>query len=225
MLVTAVTVAALLAGVSPPVVAVAALAAASPPTAALLAGPAVIAWWFRRKKGRTAAVDEAAFCAALSAELQAGASLRHALAAAAERDPTPELAVPAREAMAGVSAPEIASHLQRALPINGRHAALAFRLAADTGAGTAAVFTHLATRATQAAESRRERDALIAQAKLSAFVVGGAPIAIAVFLVATGRIGLLTGAGTPGVAIALAGFGLVGTGLFVVWAMIKRTPR
>ena len=226
MLVTAVTLVVWLAGAPLAVVAVAAVAVASPPLALMLAIPAAIVWVSRRWAGSSVEVDEAVFCAAMAAELHAGASLRHALAAAAERDSAPALAAlaaPARAAVAGVPASQIASGLERALPVNGRHAALAFQLAAETGSGGAAVFTRLATRATQAAESKRERDAFTAQARFSAVVVGGAPIMIVVLLLGTGRLGVMRDAGTVGIAIMVCGLSLIGAGLIVVWALVRRT--
>jgi len=222
MLVTALTLSALLAGAPPAAVALVAVVVASPPIALLLGGPAAIVWVLRRRARPSGEVDEAVFCAAMAAELHAGASLRHALAAAAARDFSPALTAPARAAVAGVPASRIALGLQQALPVNGRHAALAFRLAADTGSGGAAVFTRLAARATQAAESKRERDALTAQAKFSAVVVGGAPIIIVILLLVTGRLGAMHDAGTVGIAIAVSGLTLIGAGLIVVWALVRR---
>ena len=65
-----------------------------------------------------------------------------------------------------------------ALPVNGRLAAAAFRLAAVTGGRVAALFHTLAARAAEVGRLNRERRALTAQARASAWVVGGVPLAL-----------------------------------------------
>ena len=223
MLMTPLLLAAAIAGVPPPAMGLAVIGVLSPPAALVLGSPAGLMWWRHRRASRTEAIDEAAFCSAVAAELRAGASLRHALAGAAERDPGQRLAPPVRAALAGAPAGEVALRLERALPVNGRNAAVAFRLASRTGAGAAAVFSRLAAGANAAAEARRERNALTAQARLSAMVVGGAPIAAVVVLLATGRLETLGSSGGIGMAIAAIGLGLVGLGLTIVWVMLRDT--
>jgi Flp pilus assembly protein TadB len=223
MLMTPLLLAAAIAGVPPQAMGLVVVGALSPSAALVLGFPAGLMWWRRKHPSRNEPIDEAAFCSGVAAELRAGASLRHALAAAAERDPAQRLAAPVRAALAGAPAGEVAARLQEALPINGRHAALAFRLASSTGAGAAAVFTRLAAGANAAAESRRERNALTAQARLSAMVVGGAPIGTVAVLLATGRLDTLGSSGGIGVAVGAIGLGLVGLGLAIVWVMLRGT--
>jgi tight adherence protein B len=223
MLLTIGVVVAIAAGVSLPAVAgVLALVVAGPfgLVAVGFAGPA---WLFarRRKRERRTMVDEARFCGALSAELHAGASLRHALAAAAARGPGPDLERLAGAAMSGEPAVEVAALLELSLPEVGRHAAHAFALASETGAAPSHVFDRLTEGALHRADLRRERRTLTAQARLSAYVVGGAPVAIVALLFATGRISLDGLAGAQGVVMG-AGLALVAAGLALVGMMLKR---
>ena len=218
----ALMIAAALAGAPLTLVAVMALVAVSPPAALVAGAGSLLVAAYRRTSGKThEAVSEAVFCSAIAAELNAGASLRHALATAADGQPGTELATAARAAIAGASSFEVAAHLEGALPDNGRHARLAYELASETGAGAAETFNRLSERATQAADLRRERVSLTAQARLSAFVVGGAPVAIVLLLFLSGRFHLFADAGTAGMAVLGAGLGLMGAGLLTVWLLLR----
>ncbi len=226
MPVTALTLAAAFGGAPMTAVAVIALFAVSPPAALIAGAAASLVAVSRRPSGKARdEVDEAVFCSAIAAELNAGASLRHALATAAHGQPGPELAAAARAAVAGAPSGEVAARLERALPDNGRHARLAYELAGETGAGAAATFNRLSERATQAVDLHRERLSLTAQARLSAYVVGGGPVAIVLLLTVSGRFHLFADAGTPGLAILAAGLGLMGAGLLTVWLLLRGSAR
>lgn len=174
-----------------------------------------------RRRRRGPPVDEATVCAAIAAELHAGASLRMAVAAACRDQASPDLRRIGAAAATGHSMEDLAAWLTSALPRNGRHAAIALKLAADSGAAAAPVFDRLAARATRDAELVREVDAATAQARLSAYVVGGAPVAVVLLLAATGRLDVLSGGGGPGAAVALGGVGLVAAGLGVIWLILR----
>lgn len=179
----------------------------------------------RRRRGAAAGPgDEAGFLQGLAAELDAGASLRAAVPAAATRSPALDLSRACRLAGAGLPAEEVGEALQAALPINGRLAAAAFRLASATGGRVAALFHTLAARAAEVGRLSRERRALTAQARASAWVVGGVPVALLALLATTGRIGPLLSA--PAGALVLGG-GLVleAAGVVVVWLMVRGAGR
>lgn len=181
---------------------------------------------FRRfTERRSGAGGETAFFNAMAAELRAGASLRIALGAAASRAPELGLESAGRRAAAGQPALAVADELVRVLPRNGRLAGAAFSLAAETGARAADVFETLAQRSANLDDLARERSTLTAQARLSALVVGGAPVALLVALVATGRARALLEAGPVGWGIALVGGALELAGLAVVAFMLWRAGR
>jgi tight adherence protein B len=202
--------------------AVAALALAVIHPLWFIVGAAGWAVWSRRRRTTAGPDDEAAFLRGLAAELAAGASLRGGVIAAARRAPSLDVERAVRLCAAGRPADEIGAVLGDALPVNGTAAAAAFRLATRTGGSAAAVVEGLAERAEAMGRLSRERSALTAQARLSAWVVGGVPVVLI-------ALGLLTGVGPGagdlgpgGVALVAVGLGLIGLGAFVVWLMARR---
>lgn len=169
--------------------------------------------------------DEVALLNGLAAELRAGASLRVALIAGAERAPQLDLGRAVRAAAAGQPMSELAAELAGVLPVNGRLVAAAFRLTATSGGRAASVFEELALRAAETGELSRERRALTAQARLSAFVVGGAPVAMVGVLLISGKAQALLAAGPVGHAIAAIGVGLELVGLAVVAIVLRNAER
>ena len=174
----------------------------------------------RGRARRRLPVAEADFLRGMAAEVDAGASIRQAVIAAADRAPVLALAPAVRLAAAGRPAPDVACRLQAALPLNGRMAAVAYQMVAETGARASDVFAGLAVRAADAGDLERERRALTAQTRLSAWLVGGLPVAATVALEVTGRGPGLTGAG--GLLTAI-GVGLIGLGGLIVWLMVRST--
>ena len=222
MLSVAILALAVAAGAPPVVVAVAALAFWRPfwllAAAALWA---VLARWRRRRPGPG---DEADFLQGLAAELGAGAALRSAVVAAAARAPALDLDRACRLAGAGLPAGEVGRALESALPVNGRLAAAAFRLASSTGGRVAALFHNLAGRAAEVGRLERERRALTAQARASAWVVGSLPLALLGMLAATGRAGALLASPAGSVVLAV-GLGLEAAGVAIVWLMVRGAGR
>ena len=216
---------ALVAGVRPLGIAAAGLAVVSPVWFLL----AVAAWagysWTVRSRAANRSDDEAALLRALSAELRSGASLRPALAEASQSVPALDLAASVRLATAGMPMGSVGAELEGALPENGRLVAAAFRLSSWSGARVAAVFENLASRAAAAADLRRERGAATVQARLSAAIVGVAPLTLSVLLFATGRVSIPSGVGAFGVAVVGLGLSLEVIGLVIVGVIIRRESR
>lgn len=212
-------------GAHPAVLALAALAAIEPRL--ILAGAAVwaVVHAMRRRRHRVTPDDEATYFRALSAELRAGASLRGALGEAVDRVPALSLDRAVRYAAAGAPMTEIADIVEVQFPENGRLAGAAFRLSDWSGAQVADTFAGLADRASASAELARERRAATAQARMSAIVIGIAPVAFAALLLATGRGAGLVDHGWIGLLILGAGLTLEVLGLLVVALIIRRADR
>ena len=190
----------------------------------LLAAAVLWAVLARRRRRRAGPGDEADFLQGLAAELGAGAALRSAVVAAAARAPALDLGRACRLAGAGLPAAEVGDALESALPVNGRLAAAALRLASSTGGRAAGLFHSLAGRAAEVGRLERERHALTAQARASAWVVGGLPIALLAMLVATGRAGALL-SDPAGPVILAVGLGLEAAGVGIVWLMVRGAGR
>jgi len=183
---------------------------------------AVIHW--RSRTGPTAD-DESAFLRGLAAELAAGASLRRGVTAAAARAPALDLDGAVRLCEAGFPVDEIGRSVGAALPVNGVAAAAAFRLAAGTGGAVGPVVAALASRAEAMGRLSRDRSALTSQARLSAWIVGGAPIGLVLFGLLTGR-GIDAGElGRGGTVLIGIGLALIASGSLAVWAMVRRADR
>lgn len=186
----------------------------------LMAAGGWVAWhgWKRTLAHRQLPAQEAAFLSGVAAELEAGASLNLALAEAADRAPGLDLRRVVRWAGVGRSPVELGELLRDALPVNGPVAAGAFGLAATTGTAGAEVFTALAVRAVDAAALARERRALTAQGRLSAWLVGGLPVAAVVGMTILGRGPALD---EPGALVSGVGLSLIGAGGLAVWLMAR----
>lgn len=221
MVTAAVLALALTAGVHPVAVALVALAIAEPWAFLMVA----LAWSIyharlRAGESRERPAAEADFLRAVAAEVDGGASVRSALAAAADRVPALALGPVVRSAMAGRPPAEVSAALEQALPLNGRFAGAAYMLVSETGARSAAVFSGLALRAATAGEVARDRRLHTTQARASAWLIGGLPAAVTVGLVATGR-----GPGATGgvaTAVTVLGLGLVVAGVGLVVFMVRK---
>lgn len=225
MLTTVVLAAALAAGAPLPVVAVLGLALLRPVW--FLAAAAGWGLWRRRaaRRARARMPDaEAAVLRAVAGELAAGASLRGALAGAAGAAGGIDLSAAAR--LAGVGRPmhEVAAAVESALPVNGRRAAAALHLAGRTGAAPRRILERLAGQAADLGALSRERRAMTAQARLSAALVGGAPLALLALLAATGRLAGLVGDPAGRVVLGV-GVGLLAAGIAAVAAMVAGADR
>jgi len=166
--------------------------------------------------------DEAVYHGAVAAELRRGASLRTAMVHAGSRVPGLDIGHVGRLLRTGQPISVVAAALQPALPLTGRLAMPAITLAAESGGRAAAVFDRLASRALADAEAARERHAATAQARLSAWIVGGLPVGAVVVAAASGRLGRVAATGTLGLAVLVIGMVLVGLGLATVVILVRR---
>jgi len=224
MLIAVVLAVAVAAGAPWPVLGVVLLAMSQPWLLLAAAAAWAVLSHRRRRRAAPGPGDEADFLQGLAAEMDAGASLRQAVVAASARAPSLNLGRACRLAGAGLPAEQVGAALQTALPVNGRLASAAFRLAAATGGKVAGLFHSLAARAADVGRLERERRALTAQARASAWVVGSLPVAVLVMLAATGRAGTLLG-DAAGPAVLALGLGLEAAGVAVVWLMVRREAR
>ena len=101
----------------------------------------------------------------------------------------------------------------------------ALELSAWSGARAAVVFERLAERAAEAAELLREQRTATAQARLSAWVVGLAPLVFTTLLLAAGGAQSLGRVGNAGYVIMAIGVGLELAGLIVVAVILRRETR
>ncbi|MDH3425327.1 MAG: hypothetical protein OEM22_01530 [Acidimicrobiia bacterium] len=223
MLIAAVLAMMILAGAQPVAIGVVALVIASPVHFLLAVGGWALWSKWHGRPSRPGSDEEAAYLQGIAAELRSGASLRDAIGAAADRAPSLDLGLAVRLAAAGRPLDQAARALRSALAVNGRLVAASVRLASTTGAEAADLFGRLAESATQAAEVARERRALTAQARLSAFIVGGTPIAAVALSFATGS--SLFSAGPLARAVGVIGIGLQLSGVAVVVLMLRHGAR
>lgn len=224
MLIACVLAVALVAGVPWPLVAAIGLGSLAPwPAAGLLVVAAALAR--RRRKTEAGIADEAVFLAAMAAELRAGASLRTALCTAAPAAPALDLTQVARMARAGVTPAVIADCIAGLLPERGAPVAAALSVAGAAGGRAAAVFDRLAADAWAEVDAHRTHSALTAQARLSAWVVGGLPAAVLAMLAVTGRLGGLMAAGPTGMVLVGVGLVLELAGVAAVVALVRGVGR
>ena len=207
-----------------PVVLVTVLAIAAPQLALV-----VVAGWaawsaLARLRGRSTGDAEASYLGALAAELRAGHGLRASLGAAAARTPALDMRTTCRLATAGQPIERVATALRAALPTQGEAAAGAVRIASSTGGKTAAVFDSLAVIVREEAELAGERTAAAAQARLSAAIVAGIPVAVLAVAGLTGRLGDLISGGPVGMVMVALGVGLLATGSAWVIGLLRRGP-
>lgn len=223
MLIAAVLVMMIFVGAHPVAIGAVALMIVSP-VYFLVAVGGWAAWskW-RSRPARPGSDEEAAYLHGIAAELRSGASLRDAITAAADRSPSLDLGLAVRLAKAGRPLDQVADSLRDVLAANGTLVAASVRLASTTGATAADLFGRLAASAAQAAEVARERSALTAQARLSAVIVGGAPVAAVVLSFATGS--SLFSAGPVAQAVGVIGVGLQISGVGVVVLMLRHAAR
>jgi tight adherence protein B len=169
--------------------------------------------------------SESAFLQAVAAELRSGAAVRVAIADAAERMPSLSLTRVARLARAGRPLDELAVHLRSALSRNGTLVAAAVRIAGRTGGKIADTFDELALIAGEDMELRGETRAATAQARLSAWIVGGIPVAYLAYTAASGRLSALVDTGAVGIGVLGVGGTLLIAGVVTVIAIVRRAQR
>lgn len=174
----------------------------------------------RRRQASNGSAVEAGFLRAVAAELRSGASLRHALAAAADTEPRLPLDRVRRLAAAGAPFARIATGMEEALAHNGRLVGAVLAMTDRIGGEASVLFARLASISDESAALERERVAATAQARFSAAVVVGAPLVFTALVLASGGDGLFVG---PGLLLAGTGLVLQMFGIGVVVAMLWRS--
>jgi tight adherence protein B len=164
---------------------------------------------------------EAVFLRAVGAELRAGASLRAAMVAAAQRASGLGLQRWARLAAAGHPMPELARRLGDQLPRLGVAVPAAVDLLARSGGAGAEVFEQLAAQVDQRRALEGEVAAATAQVRMSALVVAVAPVVVIGGLGARGTL-LTLMESSVGLAIFVLGLVLQAVGLAVVVWLVRR---
>ncbi len=169
--------------------------------------------------------DEGVFLQAVAAELRSGAAVRMAIADAADRATSLPLAQVARLARAGRPLDELAAPLSAALAGNGALVAAAVRIAGRTGGRIADTFDELALIAGEDMELRGETRAATAQARLSAWIVGGIPVGYLAYAAASGRLSALVDTGAVGIGVLGVGGTLLIAGVVAVVAIVRKAQR
>ncbi len=178
---------------------------------AVLAIPPLHRW----RVSRRPVIDEQQFFLAVYGELRAGSSLRHAIAGAARAQPG-EVARSIHCAAAGHEPLAAVCGALRRLPHMGSAAAMATRVATESGGRAAEVFLRLADRARANADLQRQRRTLTVQARMSAAVVGALPL-LWLVVGGWGRLQVLISHG--GGVVAAVGIGMEALGITLVWRM------
>lgn len=167
--------------------------------------------------------DESFFLLDLGGRLRSGASLRLALASASVEHPSLGLSRAGRLAAAGAPMPDVCGELADRLPVNGRQLGAAIEMATRSGGRLVPVVARLIESSQQRAEMKREHRLASVQARLSALVVGSAPLAFTGLLMVVGVVPAPWRAGGVLAAVVVVGIGLELIGLAVVVAILKRS--
>ena len=174
--------------------------------------------WLRRERGPTPD-EEAEFLEGVVTELYGGASPRLAVIRSAERSTAVDARQAMRAASLGLDSTRLAGALASAMPLNGRLAGAAWAISSESGAPFGPVMQLLSQRAAERGRLLRERSALTAQARASAWMVAGLPMGLFLALLLSGRVD----AG-PSLPIAVAGAALQLLGVAIVVFMLRSRP-
>ena len=200
----------------------------------LALGAAVLAPWWLSLAGLGAAVlmairarradpfQEVAYLQAVSAELRAGRSLRHALVEACVRAPGLDLAYLERLARSGRPMDEVAEAASEALPGTGRLAAAALRIGAESGGQVASAFATLSGIQADRIELARETRAAGATARASVAVLTAVPACGLAVALMTGALSDLMALGRIGPILVAVGSLLLVSGGVVTLAIGRR---
>lgn len=176
-------------------------------------------WISSTLRGRrsTPVPDVAAFVRGLAAAIRGGATLRIAIAGSRS---TIVSSAARRLAVSGAPMGDVGRALAEQMPVGGERLAAMCDMSERTGGSIAPALDRIATACDAAVARNRRRRIMLAQTRLSAWVVGVAPLAI------TATVLLLRGVPQPGGAIVVlpmaAGVVLQVIGLFVVFRVSRR---
>ena len=170
-----------------------------------------------RKRRSDPSVDEADLLRRIASSVAAGATLREAIVAADVGEPCGTVG---RLCRAGAPIAEVGTAMKQVLPVNGRRFASLCAMSELTGAPVGDALRSCADRAARDAENRRKLRTSLAQVRMSAWVVGVAPLALTGIVVAT------RGIPEPGGAIIVVpmavGFILEAVGMGIVLTLSQR---
>ena len=151
--------------------------------------------------------------------------MRHALSSASGPAIALGLDRALRLAAAGQPLERVAEAFERSLPRMGALTASAVRTAGVTGGRAADVFDALALLATEEVGMVRQLRAATAQARFSAWIVGGIPVVYLVYAALSGKLAALQSAGSAGHVLLSVGSLLLIAGIGAMWAMLRKAER
>ena len=220
MLIWAVVAVSLVAGVPLPIVGAMAVVGVSPAvgTALLVAFAAGYAWWRRiqQHRGRS----EAALFREIASDVVAGTSLREAIMRCESDDVSHTVR---RLCQSGASMAAVGAEMAVSLPVNGQRFSALCSMTEHSGAPVVDAIETFAENARAEEELNYRRRSSLAQARMSAWVVGVAPFAL------TGLLLITKGVPEPGgasVVIPMAiGGGLQLAGAAIVFVVSGQAAR
>ncbi len=182
-------------------------------------GVSLVGWEIirRRRAGGGTGRDEAAFLRGLAGAVGAGATVRHAVAATNSSIVDDGIR---RLCDVGMPMKAVGDLMRPELPVTGRGFSVVTELSETTGASIGNAVRILADQADEVAQLRREQRAAVAQAKLSAVVVGIVPLVAAVGLVVLR--GIPEPGGIPTVLPMVIGAAMMSAGSVVVFTFANR---
>lgn len=170
----------------------------------------------RSRRGQPVAAmgEEAAGLLGVLASLQAGHTLRAALSGLSNEVD--------RLVTVGASTGALAAALERALGDQGRVAGAAVRLLDRAGGPAVPVFEELAAQAAETERIRRELRSAVAAPVLQGLIIGGAPLAVLVFLVASGELTRIFTSSPAHALTVSAGAAMTVVGVTWVVAIVRK---
>ena len=213
MIVVAVVAIAVVAGAPWPLVMIGGAFGVAPgPVTVGLAGFAMVVSMRKRFGSRNAAAEADLF-RALEASVSAGSTLRGAIAQADHPAVTKAVT---RLCSVGAPMGQVGAELAELLPVNGRSFSALCAMSELTGSSITRALDGFADRAEAAEENRRRRRVSLTQTRMSAWVVGAAPLALTAVVLGT------RGVPDPGGAVVvvpiIVGAAMQISGMFVVFA-------
>ncbi len=158
----------------------------------------------------------------IASELNAGQSLRMAVAASASNEHMPAAR---RLALSGAPIADVARAVAVETSPDPSLVEAVFQVAGVTGATSAAVFEELASQALSLDDLRREQQAAAAPVILQGVIVGGVPLLVLLSMFVSGSLGRTLESGGLSAMLVAAGAAFVAGGIAVVGVVIKRASR
>jgi tight adherence protein B len=161
-------------------------------------------------------VDDVAILGTIASDLRAGRSLRAALAAGLGTDPASPAGRAGRRARLGLPMSEVVGELDDAFGGHGRLVTASLRLVDRRGGSAIDALDAAALLVREDRELSRELAAATAPARLSAFVVGGAPLVLLAWQAADGALSRAVAVPGGAVMLVVGAILVVGGGALVV---------